>query len=134
MTNQIFRGHILVSGVVNTLFKNSFFNRLKAMHEIKATLAATIEEIETILLIKNAIINDVIPSRKIIGEYPSNAPAPDDTAFPPLNFKNTGNTWPSTANSPYNIGLNKHHSCGKILNRNKNTNRNPLKLSSKKVI
>ena len=46
-----------------------------------------------------------------------------------MNFKNIGNTCPNTAKIPYNIGENKHHSYGKILNLNRKTKIKPFMAS-----
>ena len=42
----------------------------------------------------------MIPTKQMLGEYPNAMPAPVATAFPPLNFKNIGNTCPNVEAIP----------------------------------
>lgn len=91
---------------------------------IKQLIPATILDNDT-YLVKYRITKNIIASIiNSIGCTPRTAPALVATAFPPLNFKNIGNTCPTTAQIPTNmLGISTLNHIGK------KTTIKPLKIS-----
>jgi hypothetical protein len=110
ITNHKLIGHLLVCGI-EFKFKNISSDKiLKIILEIKIVEAPIIEPNETIFVIKYTTKKAIAPIKKMSGTYPNATPAPVATAFPPLKFQKIGNICPITAETPYKIGDNKHHS------------------------
>ena len=67
---------------------------------ITQLIAAMILDKETYLKIFNTLKKIIAKIRSKIGLTPNTTPALVATAFPPLNFRYIGYTWPSIANNP----------------------------------
>ena len=126
ITNHKFNGQTRAVGIEYKLLNIWLVKILEIKLNNKIEEAPIIEPNETYLVAKCTIMKAMIPTKQIIGEYPSATPAPVATAFPPLNFKKIGNTCPNTAAIPYKIGDKRHHSKGRILNLKRNTKIKPF--------
>ena len=91
ITNHKLSGQRFEVGIDVRFNNNSCLIKLVTSPEIKTLDAPSREPNETNLVINQVNIKTNIPTKQILGEYPKAAPAPVDTAFPPLNFKKIGN-------------------------------------------